>query len=203
MVRLLENQEIRSFIAVELPEEVKAGLHRLQAELKMAKQDFVKWVAPESVHLTLKFLGNISSRKVTEINKAMEEASRGIFHFQLEIGKLGFFPNLKQPRVLWLGVGGEVDKLVVLQQRIDTALAPLGFAKETRPFAPHLTLARLRERTSPQDRRDFGELVVKTPAEVNYKISVDSLSLMRSQLLPSGAVYSHLAEVKLESLGGK
>jgi 2'-5' RNA ligase len=200
---LLNDQQIRSFVAIELPEEVRSGLRQLKAELKSAGHDFVKWVAPEGIHLTLKFLGNISAQKVAEITRVMEEASQGLAPFQLNISGLGAFPNLRQPRVLWLGVGGEADKLVALQQRIDTGLVPLGFAQEMRAFSPHLTLARLRERTSPQDRRDFGELVMKTPVEVNYKVGVDSVSLMRSQLLPSGAVYSRLAGVRLKKSGEK
>jgi len=200
---LLNNQQIRSFIAVELPEEVRSGLHQLQAELKLAEHTFVKWVPPEGIHLTLKFLGNISPQRVAEITKVMEEASQGVSSFQLEVGGLGVFPNLRQPRVLWLGIGGEADKLVALQQRIDAALVPLGFAREARPFTPHLTLARLRERSSPQDRRNFGELVVKTPLEVNYKVDVNSVNLMKSQLLPGGAVYSRLAEVKFKRLNEK
>ena len=197
---LLDTQEIRAFIAVELPDEVTSGLHRLQAELKSAGHTFVKWVAPGGIHLTLKFLGNVSSKKVAEITRAMEEACHEGASFQLEIGGLGAFPDLKRPRVLWLGIGGDVDKLVALQQRIDAALGPLGFAQERRPFTPHLTLARLREETSPQCRRDFGELVIKTTFEFNHTISVSSLSLMRSQLLPGGAAYSRLAEVKLKSI---
>lgn len=193
----MNNEQIRSFIAIELPEEAKSGLHRLQTELKSPEHTFVKWVAPEGIHLTLKFLGNISPQKVTEITRVMEQASQGVSPFQLEIAEVGVFPNLRQPRVLWLGIRGEVDKLVAWQQRIDNGLAPLGFAKETRPFTPHLTLARLREGVSPRDRRDFGELVMKTPTEVNYKVRVSSLILMKSQLLPGGAVYSRLAEVKL------
>jgi len=199
-VRLLNNQQIRSFIAIELPEKVKSGLHQLQAELKLAGYTFIKWVAPEGIHLTLKFLGNIPLKKVAGVTKAMEEVSQFFPSFQLEIGGLGAFPSLRQPRVLWLGVGGEVDKLVALQQGIDAALVPLGFAQEARPFTPHLTLARLREGASPRDRQDFGELVMKTPFEVNYEVGVNSLSLMRSQLLPSGAAYNCLAEVKLKSL---
>jgi 2'-5' RNA ligase len=199
VVKPLNNQQIRSFIAIELPEEVKSGLHRLQAELKLPQHTFVKWVAPEGIHLTLKFLGNISSEKVAEITKVMEQASQGTVTFRLEISEVGAFPNMRQPRVLWLGIRGEIDKLVAWQQRIDNGLVPLGFAKETRPFTPHLTLARLREGVSPGDRRDFGELVMKTPLEVNFKVNVNSLSLMRSQLLPGGAVYSRLAEVKLKS----
>jgi len=193
----LSNQQIRSFIAIELPEEVKTGLRRIQTELKLPEHTFVKWVAPESIHLTLKFLGNISPQKVTEITEVMEQASQGVSPFHLEVTEVGAFPNLRQPRVLWLGIKGAIDKLVAWQQRIDSGLVPLGFSKETRPFPPHLTLARLREGTSPKDRVSFGELIMKTPVEASYKINVNSLSLMKSQLLPGGAVYSRLAEVKL------
>ncbi|MBN2462691.1 MAG: RNA 2',3'-cyclic phosphodiesterase [Dehalococcoidia bacterium] len=195
----MSNEQIRSFIAIELPEEVKAGLRRLQTELKLPQHSFVKWVATGSIHLTLKFLGNISASKVADITSVMEQASQGVSPFQLEVTEVGAFPNLRQPRVLWVGIKGEVDKLVGWQQRIDKGLLPLGFARETRPFTPHLTLARLREGVSPGDRRDFGEMVAKTPAELSYKFNVTSLSLMKSQLLPGGAVYSRLAEVKLKS----
>jgi len=197
VVKPLNNQQIRSFIAIELPEEVKSALQRLQAELTLPQYTFVKCVAPESIHVTLKFLGNISPQKVAEITKVMEQASQGVSPFQLQITDVGAFPNMRQPRVLWVGIKGELDKLIAWQKRIDNGLAPLGFAKETRPFAPHLTLARVRENCSPGDRRGLGELVIKTPVEVDYKVAVNSLSLMKSQLSPGGAVYSRLAEVKL------
>src|SRR4030042_2659067 len=198
MVKTLSNEQIRSFIAIELPEEVKTGLRRIQTELKLPEHTFVKWVAPDGIHLTLKFLGNISPQKVADITRVMEQASQGLGTFRLEITEVGAFPNMRQPRVLWVGIRGEVDKLVAWQQRIDDGLIPLGFAKETRAFTPHLTLARLREGCSPGDRRDFGEMVAKTPVEVNYKFNVTSLNLMKSQLLPGGAVYNRLAEVKLK-----
>jgi 2'-5' RNA ligase len=194
----LDKQQIRSFIAIELPEEVKSGLRRLQAELKLPQHSFVKCVAPDGIHLTLKFLGNISPQKVAEITGVMEQASQGISPFQLQITELGAFPNMRQPRVLWVGIKGELDKLKAWQKRIDDGLVPLGFVKETRPFTPHLTLARVRENCSPDDRRNLGELVMKTPVEVDYAMTVNSLNLMRSQLLPGGAVYSRLAEVKLK-----
>ena len=193
----MNNQQIRCFIAIELPDEVKAGLHQLQAELKLPGHTFVKWVAPESVHITLKFLGNIDPEKVTPITRIIEQAGKTFSPFQLETGEVGAFPNLRQPRVLWLSIRGELDKLIALQQRIDDGLTQLQFAKETREFTPHLTLARLRQGTSPRERREFGELVMKTPIEANYNINVDSISLMKSQLLPSGAVYSRLSQVRL------
>jgi 2'-5' RNA ligase len=195
----LSEQTVRSFIAIELPEAVKTGLQQLQAQLTLPQYSFVKCVAPEGMHLTLKFLGNISANKVTDITGAMEQASQGVSPFQLQITEVGAFPNLKRPRVLWVGIKGEVDKLVSWQQRLDNGLVPLGFAKEARPFTPHLTLARLRDNCSPVDSLHLGETVANAQVKVNYKFTVTSLNLMRSQLLPTGAVYSRLAEVKLKS----
>jgi len=193
------SEEVRSFIAIELPEEAKQGLARLRSELERTEHSFVKWVDPGGIHLTLKFLGNIPFKQVGEITKAVTEAAQGISPFHLEISGLGAFPNLKQPRVLWVGIGGEIDKLSRLQQNIDSVLAPLGFAKEERPFTPHLTLARIRQETSPGERKSFGELVVSTSFENKYHIAVDAISLMRSQLTPARAIYTCLAMVELQS----
>ncbi len=193
----MDNEQIRSFIAIELTDDLKSGLLRLQSEMKSSGYAFVKWVAPEGIHLTLKFLGNIPAVKLAEMSTALAKASEGITHFQLETTGLGAFPNLNRPNVFWLGVGGDINKLTSLQKRVDDVLEPEGFPKEKRAFTPHLTLARIRETASLQNRRDFGELVRKTSFSSTYKIAVTSINLMRSQLLPGGAVYSRLAEVKL------
>jgi len=190
-------EQIRSFIAIELSEEAKEGLARLRKELEKDEHKFVKWVAPGGIHLTLKFLGNIPSRRVAEITEAIVKAAQGISPFHLEISGLGAFPSLKQARVFWVGIGGEVDKLSRLQQNIDSALAALGFAKEERSFVPHLTLARIREGASPLERRSFGELVGSTIFEDKYHIKVEAISLMRSQLTPAGAIYTCLSAVGL------
>jgi RNA 2',3'-cyclic 3'-phosphodiesterase len=190
-------EQIRSFIAVELPEEAKKGLARLRRELEKDEHRFVKWVDTGGIHLTLKFLGNIPSKRVTEITGAMEKAAQGISPFRLEISGLGAFPSPRQARVFWVGVGGEVDKLSGLQKSIDSALAALGFAKEERPFVPHLTLARIREGASPSERRSFGELVGSTTFEDKYPVAVEAVRLMRSQLTPAGAIYNCLSVVKL------
>lgn len=190
-------EQIRSFVAIELPEEVRKGLARLRDELERDEHRFVKWVDPGGMHLTLKFLGNIPSKRVTEVTGAMEEATQGIYPFRLEISGLGAFPGLKQVRVFWVGIGGEVDKLSKLQQTIDAALAALGFAKEERPFVPHLTLARIRQGASPSERRSFGELVDSTIFEEKYPVEVEAVNLMKSQLTPVGAVYTRLSVVRL------
>ena len=166
-------EQIRSFIAVELPEEAKKGLARLKKELERDEHKFVKWVGPGGIHLTLKFLGNIPSKRVTEITESIEEAAQWISPFHLEISGLGAFPSLRQARVFWVGIGGEVDKLSRLQQNIDSALAALGFTREERSFVPHLTLARIRQGASPLERRSFGELVGSTIFEDKYHIKVE------------------------------
>jgi 2'-5' RNA ligase len=161
----------------------------------------VKWVAPGGIHLTLKFLGNIPFKRVTEITEAMEGAAQGISPFHLEISGLGAFPSLRQARVFWVGIGGEMEKLSKLHQNIDSALAALGFAKEERSFVPHLTLARIREGASLPGKKSFGELVGSTVFEDKYHIEVEAINLMRSQLTPAGAIYTCLSAVGLGHQG--
>ncbi len=192
-------EQIRSFIAIELPDELKRELDQLEARLKSGKLPWVKWVDPDSIHLTLKFLGDIAIDKVGEITKAMEEAAQAVSPFHLEVKNLGVFPNLKRVQVVWVGISGEVDKLVQLQQRIETNLARLGFAPESRPFTPHLTLARLHNRASSDERQRFGQLIANTKFEA-CTIKVDAISLMRSQLTREGAVYSRIGLVELKKL---
>ncbi|GAI25354.1 unnamed protein product, partial [marine sediment metagenome] len=126
---------------------------QLEAQLKLGEQPWVKWVDPYSIHLTLKFLGNIAVDRTGEVAKAMKEAVQGISPFHLEVKDLGVFPNLRRVQVAWVGISGEVDKLSQLQKYIESTLAPLGFAPESRPFTPHLTLARLRDRASLDERQ--------------------------------------------------
>jgi len=191
-------EQVRSFVAIELPEELKAGLTQLQAQLKSGEQPWVKWVDPYSIHLTLKFLGNITVDRIGEITRAMEEAAQGIPPFQLTVKGLGVFPNLRRVQVAWVGISGELDKLSQLQQRIESNLARLGFAPESRPFTPHLTLARLRDRASLDERQRFGQLIADARFEVAYTIEVDAINLMRSQLTREGAIYSQISSVGLK-----
>jgi len=189
-------EQVRSFIAIELPDELKLELIQLEARLKLGKQPWVKWVDPYSIHLTLKFLGSIATDRIGEITRAMEEAAQGIPPFHLEVKDLGVFPNLRRVQVAWVGIDGEVDKLGQLQQRIESNLVPLGFAPESRPFTPHLTLARVRDQASLDERQKFGQLIVSTRFEAGT-IEVDAVNLMRSQLTREGAIYSRISSVGL------
>lgn len=190
-------EQVRSFIAIELPDELKLGLAQLEAQLKMSKQPWVKWVDPYSIHLTLKFLGSIAADRISEITRAMEEAIQGISPFHLEVKDLGVFPSLRRVQVAWVGISGKVDKLSQLQQHLESNLARLGFAPESRPFTPHLTLARLRNQASLDERQRFGQLIASTKFEATYTIKVDAISLMRSQLTREGALYSRISSVRL------
>jgi len=146
----------------------------------------------------LKFLGNIAADRVEEISRALEEAAQGISPFYLEIKGLGVFPNQRRVQVAWVGIYGEVDKLVQLQQRIESNLVPLDFTAESRQFTPHLTLARLRDRTSLNERQRFGQLIIDTKFEAAHTINVNAINLMRSQLTREGAIYSRISAVELK-----
>ena len=193
----MNNQHIRSFIALELPETLKAYLCEIQQTLKSKEFVFVKWVAPAGIHLTLKFLGNIQMQRVDQIVEVLTGVAASVSPFVLETDELGVFPSFGRPTVLWIGLGGDLESLVTLQKQIDDALEPLGFTKEKRVFTPHLTLARLRETASITNKRDFGEAVKRIQMDIRYKIEINSISLMRSQLLPQGAVYSRIADIAL------
>jgi len=190
-------EQVRSFIAIELPHELRRKLSQLQAQLKSGGLASVKWVDPYGVHLTLKFLGNVAVNRLNNITKAIEVAARGISPFRLEVLELGVFPNLKRVQVVWVGIGGDIDKLGQLQQRIESNLVPLGYVSESRPFAPHLTLARLRDTASLVERQKLGELIAGTRFESSYTFEVDCVSLMRSQLTREGAIYSRIGSVRL------
>lgn len=191
-------EQIRSFIAIELPDELKLELTQLEARLKADRQPWVKWVDPYSIHLTLKFLGNIAADRIGEITRAMEEAAQGISPLHLEVKGLGVFPNVRRVQVAWVGLGGDIDQLSRLQKRLESNLAPLGFAPESRAFTPHLTLARLRDQASPDERQRFGQRIVDTRFETACVIKADAISLMRSQLTREGAIYSRIGSVRFQ-----
>ena len=189
---------IRSFIAIELPLKVRKELAVLKKEIERGEYGFVRWVNIEGVHLTLKFLGDISFEQVAGITEVMAKSRRGISPFQLRLVGLGAFPDLKRPRVIWVGISGEVNQLLKLQHSLDLSLAHLGFARETRPFTAHLTLARVNQGISSVQLGGLGKLIAATEFEGKCAFKVDSVNLMRSQLTGGGAVYSCLSSVALK-----
>ena len=189
--------EIRSFIAIELPDAIKCALARIIGDLKRPQYSFLRWVNPFGIHLTLKFLGNIKIEVKEAIVEVLKEHCSRTQKIILEIANLGMFPNSKRPHVLCIGMGGEVDKLIVLQGQIDNSLERLGFSKEKRSFSPHITLARFNGAIERSELSALMEVVQQYSNEMKYEIIVGTVSLMRSQLFPTGSIYSQLAEVGL------
>ena len=191
-------EQMRSFIAIELPSQLKRALTGLEYQLKSDNQSYVKWVSPDSIHITLKFLGNIRVDLAAGITKAMSAAVQGIAPLHLKISGLGVFPNLNRVQVVWVGISGEVDKLNLLQKRLEASLTPLGFTPESRAFTPHLTLARLRDRASIAERQELGQRIANTRFEGVHDIAVAAISLMKSQLTREGPIYTRINLVKLK-----
>jgi 2'-5' RNA ligase len=195
-------EKIRAFIAIELADPIKVSLSSLIAKLRSKEHHsakYVKWVNPKGIHLTLKFLGNVAPDQVPRIIEAITPSPQSLSPLELKLGKLGAFPNLQRPRVIWVAITGEVKPLITLQQDIDQALAPLGFPREERSFSPHLTLGRLREQATPMERSSIGSLISATEFEGGPTLEVDQICMMRSTLSPSGAIYNRLASIKLHS----
>ncbi len=184
---------MRTFIAIELPNEVKAALAALQNDLRQARAD-VAWTKPDNLHLTLKFLGEVDAKQISEITNACNDAAVSADSFLLSIKSTGVFPNVKQPKVLWVGLAGAMDKLQSLQRQLDTNLHALGFAKETRGFNPHLTLGRVKSRLNEAAVR-AKLLMAELPA---LSFTVSELVVMQSQLHPAGSIYTPLAHCQLK-----
>jgi RNA 2',3'-cyclic 3'-phosphodiesterase len=188
---------IRSFIAIELPEALKADLTQLISSLKTNRQDWIKWVNPDSTHLTLKFLGDIATDKIEEILMAVKESVQGIPPFSLQINRMGVFPDLKKIQVIWVGLTGDLEALKTLQQNIENNLEILGYPVEGRKFTPHLTLGRVRYAIPSAEQPKFTEQISKTRFESTHRIEVNSVNLIKSQLTPRGAIYTKIGSVEL------
>ncbi|MBT7290620.1 MAG: RNA 2',3'-cyclic phosphodiesterase [Chloroflexi bacterium] len=137
--------KLRCFIAIELPQQIKIVLSQLQILLGKERDNSIKWVNPNNIHLTLKFLGSINSDSIPLITDAMKSCIKTTSPFSLSIGDTGAFPNTQSPRVSWVGLKGDSGALLKLQKQLDQVLSEIGFAPETREFSPHLTLGRIRD----------------------------------------------------------
>lgn len=184
---------LRAFVAVEMPEPIRAALQEIQSGLKQFKIR-ARWVRPENIHLTLKFLGNIPAGHVPSIGRALSESVRARGPFGLPAVGMGVFPGLQRPRVIWVGLSDRSQALVRLQQDIDARLAALGFPREEKRFQGHVTIGRFADRGSPgpvaEALKQFGAQGVGT-------LEVREVVLFRSDLRPEGPVYTALARAPL------
>ena len=184
---------IRSFIALELSDEIYKGLAELINALKKGVHftpAHPKWVNPESIHLTLKFLGNIEEGMVDKIGEVLKRIAADTEPFLLKVRNLGVFPDERRPRVLWVGTTAGDEETRSLQKRIDDALSPLGFDREKRPFHPHLTLARIK---SLKGTAAMMSVFKSHKNKYVGECQIDRVILFKSELHPEGARYTKLA----------
>ena len=187
-----DDERLRLFVAIDLPEDVRESLGRLQNDLRRHDLPSLRWTRPEGVHITLKFLGETPASSLPAIEAALARAVRGAQPFRLALGAPGTFGNRRGPRVLWVDVEGDVKPLQQLQAAVERELAAAGFAPEERDFSPHLTLARVPQPPPP----GLAERVSRALAAVaapRGEIQVTEVVLMRSRLQAGGAVYSRVA----------
>jgi len=192
-------EQLRCFVAIELEEEIHQAIRRTQALLKSDPAGrHGRWVRSEGIHLTLKFLGDIPADQIDAIAQAIRAAAAHFVPFRVSYGGLGCFPNTRFPRVIWIGIEDPDGTLLRLQREVDNNLSALGYPPERRAFHPHLTLARTR-RVSKGEQAALGKLVERTQVGRLGDMLVREISLMRSELRPSGAVYTQLAAAPLRA----
>jgi len=182
---------MRTFVAIPLPADCRNILESLQRGMRAFQAD-VRWTSVTSIHLTLKFLGEIDRLLVPRLAAVLrtEVAGPG---FTLKVGGLGGFPDLKNPRVMWAGIGGETENLAGLQSQVERACVQAGFPKEDRPFHPHLTLGRVQGKRNLQPLVDY----IKIGVSSECAFCVDHFHIYESVLTPRGAQYRILERIEL------
>lgn len=184
---------IRAFICFEIPKEVSYSLRNLIHNLKTCGRG-VRWVGHNGIHLTLKFLGEVEEQQIAETESKLEHIASNFHPFSISISGPGVFPNIKKPRIFWVGLDEPTEYIQRIQQDIEKTLVPLGFEEEKRRFSPHLTLGRVKF-NGPTIEKIARELLRTTIKK--QKFSVNELVLMKSDLQPGGAHYTPIKKIKL------
>ncbi len=185
----MDEKMIRAFLAIDPPEEILQEIGRIQERLQRMIRGEVRWVRPEAIHLTLKFFGDIPEGAIADIAAVVEKAAAAAAPLALSIGGAGVFPDQRRPRVLWLGMDGDVPRLLSLQKKVEEGLGIVGFPAEERPFRPHLTLARIK---SSRGLTGLERALEKGEGYTAGEFTASGIGLIRSELTPRGAVYTRL-----------
>ncbi len=197
---------VRAFIAIELPLPIRQALatiaEQVQARAGATARRAVRWVPADNMHLTLRFLGEVSAGNLQALAHMLRgEASRHST-FSFSVGRLGAFPNLRRPRVIWVGMEAP-GELSNLQKAIEVETQRLGYPAEERPFSPHLTLGRISQNASPDEVSHVAHVLGEMNVETIGQVEASQVHLFRSDLRPGGAVYTRLFSFDLGRVGGK
>jgi RNA 2',3'-cyclic 3'-phosphodiesterase len=190
---------IRAFIAIDLSPEIIQRLDDVAGQLKQQLPDVqIRWVPVENIHLTLKFLGDVSLANLEVLKKILLAEAGNHSPFEISVGELGAFPSPRRPRVIWVGVTSPPE-LSALQHGIESETARLGYQRENRGFSPHLTLGRVSRNASSREARQIGLVLDKFKVGFLGAAHVREVYLYRSDLRPGGAVYTRLLTAPLQS----
>ncbi|MBP7055878.1 MAG: RNA 2',3'-cyclic phosphodiesterase [Candidatus Omnitrophica bacterium] len=181
---------MRTFIAIELSDEIRKTLSQAQSHLRYSGAD-VKWVSEENTHLTLKFLGELSEDKVEKVTSILDNIAKNFKTFEISLKDIGAFPKIEFPKVIWVGLDKGAKESAELASRIDISLSEMGFAGETRPFAAHLTIGRVR---SPKNKAVLKDKILSYHLQPTTYNIISSVILFKSVLTPHGPVYTKLHE---------
>lgn len=187
------SETIRTFIAVELPEKIISSISRVQENVRSYGFK-IRWVRPENIHITLKFLGNVKKADIEKVGEAIFESVKEYSAITLRAKGIGTFPGIKRPRVIWVGISGQLDLLVGLHKTLDEKLEAIGFPRENRSFKGHLTLGRVKAKIDP---KRFGDALDELAGFESESFVADRIILFKSELKPTGAVYTKLVEASL------
>lgn len=188
---------LRLFIAVEIPADIQQNVYKQTAKLRRDLESAVRWVPVENVHLTLKFLGDVAPSNVEFLTQMLRQEAEATPCFNIQLTGLGSFPNLKRPRVMYIGIQAPAA-LDTLQRGIESASRRLGYESEDRAFSAHLTLGRVKQTATASDQQKIRHALESTQVDLLGSARVDSVHLFKSELKPSGSVYTRLFSAPLK-----
>jgi len=188
---------LRTFIALEIPRELQQIIHKETAHLRNTIGALVRWVPPGNIHLSLKFLGNISPANLDILTQMIRAEAESCQSFVMQVNGLASFPSPKRPRVIYIGLQAPAE-LEALQHGIESATTRLGYESEDRGFSPHLTVGRVRQNISASDQQKIRRALEETQIDSLGTARVDSVHLFNSDLKPTGAVYTRLFSAPLK-----
>jgi len=191
---------LRAFIALEIPAPIREAIQQQTAALqKSADSSLVRWVPAGNLHLTLKFLGDVSPTNLPFLTQMLAREAGQQAGFSMQVGGLGAFPNSRRPRVIWIGIRAP-ETLSALARSLESATRRLGYPPEERPFSPHLTIGRVKQAASPSDLQRVHAALEATQVGPLGGADISAVHLMKSDLRPTGSVYTRLFSAPLSSL---
>ena len=189
---------LRAFIAVELPLEIRQNVQQATSSLRRDTGSLIRWVALENMHLTLKFLGDIPSENVEVLTHMIHTQADSFNSFDIHLSGIGFFPGPKRPRVIYIGIQAPAA-LEAFQRQMESATRRLGYTPEERAFAPHLTIGRVRQHVSANERQKIRHALEESTIDSPGTARVNSVHLYKSDLKPNGPVYTKLYSAPLKN----